>query len=238
MATVAFLGLVCLPASPRGRAGRGGRQAWRRPLLPSPAPVVIVAAADGDGTNPALPPSSSSSAKGFGTPARRGFGRRGRGGGADAHRTGTSAAGAAADNEAATAGGGSGDGDGTLGFVGADKMGIVFTCGVCETRISKSISRSSYEKGVVLIQCPSCEKRHVIADNLGHFSQLTGGKKNVEEMVGEVTRVSTDVYNLEKLLTNDAQQADTAVDVDAFPRSIAKDTGDDDPSSASPAADR
>lgn len=48
----------------------------------------------------------------------------------------------------------------------------------------------------------SC-RRHVIADNLGHFSQLTGGKKNVEEMVGEeVTRVSTDVYNLEKLLAS------------------------------------
>jgi len=45
------------------------------------------------------------------------------------------------------------------------------------------------------------DRRHVIADNLGHFSQLTGGKKNVEEMVGgQVTRVNTDVYNLERLL--------------------------------------
>ncbi|KAK1869335.1 hypothetical protein I4F81_011812 [Pyropia yezoensis] len=188
MATAAFLGLVSLPLRPRGRAGGGCRSGRRPPAAPpssSPAPAVVIvtAATGGDDKNRALP-----AAKGFGAPTPGGAGRRGRGGGgADARRADASAAGASV--------GAAGGGDGTLGFVGADTMGIVFTCGVCDTRISKSISRTSYERGVVLIQCPGCEKRHVIADNLGHFSQLTGGKKNVEEMVGEeVTRVSTDVY--------------------------------------------
>ena len=45
-----------------------------------------------------------------------------------------------------------------FGFVANDKMGIAFTCNVCETRISKMIRRSSYEKGVVLIQCSGCKK--------------------------------------------------------------------------------
>lgn len=71
---------------------------------------------------------------------------------------------------------------GTMGFVGSDKMSISFTCGVCDTRITKSFHRQSYEKGVVVIKCPGCEKRHVIADNLGYFSAITGGRTNIEQI--------------------------------------------------------
>lgn len=151
MATAAFVGLVSLPLRPRGRAGGGCRSGRRPPAAPlssSPAPAVVIVAAatGGDDKDRALP-----AAKGFGAPTPGGPGSRGRGGGgADARRADASAAGASA--------GAAGGGDGTLGFVGADTMGIVFTCGVCDTRISKSISRSSYERGVVLIQCPGCEK--------------------------------------------------------------------------------
>ncbi|OSX78199.1 hypothetical protein BU14_0116s0019 [Porphyra umbilicalis] len=167
----------------------------RRPCARPPPPPM---AAANKGNNRALP---SYSARGFGSPSPS-SGR---------HRRG-SGDGGATSGEAASVDGG----DGTLGFVGNDKMHIMFTCGVCDTRISKPISRTSYEKGVVLIQCPSCEKRHVIADNLGHFSQLTGGKKNVEEMVGgQVTRVNTDVYNLERLLADDLKGSAAVTDVDA-----------------------
>lgn len=47
---------------------------------------------------------------------------------------------------------------GSFGFVANDKMGIAFTCNICETRMSKMISRKSYETGVVLIQCSGCKK--------------------------------------------------------------------------------
>jgi hypothetical protein len=72
-----------------------------------------------------------------------------------------------------------------MGFVGPDHLGISFTCGVCDTRITKSVKRKSYETGVVLIKCPGCEKHHVIADNLGYYQGVTKGMKNIEELAAE-----------------------------------------------------
>ncbi|KAM0750875.1 zf-DNL-domain-containing protein [Meredithblackwellia eburnea MCA 4105] len=40
----------------------------------------------------------------------------------------------------------------------------------CGHRSSHEFSRRSYEKGIVLIECPSCMNRHLIADNLDWFS--------------------------------------------------------------------
>lgn len=93
-----------------------------------------------------------------------------------------------------------------LGFVGAERIGISFICTAenCNTRIVKSVRRSSYEKGTVVIQCPSCTKYHVIADNTGMYSSLTGGKANIEEIAKakgqSVTRVDNTVFNLENVL--------------------------------------
>ena len=52
-------------------------------------------------------------------------------------------------------------------------------------------------------------RQHIIADNLGYYNAVKPremqGKKNVEEFAkvkgDSVTRVSTDVFNLEKLFT-------------------------------------
>lgn len=68
--------------------------------------------------------------------------------------------------------------------MGADMIGIAFTCDAndCGTRISKRIKRRSYERGTVVIQCPTCEKYHIIADNTGIYRQITGGARNVEEL--------------------------------------------------------
>lgn len=93
-----------------------------------------------------------------------------------------------------------------FGFVGAERIGISFVCTAddCNTRISKTVRRHSYEKGTVVIQCPECAKHHVIADNTGMYSDLTGGKANIEEIArakGEsVTRVDDKVFNLETIL--------------------------------------
>ncbi|KAI8069272.1 DNL zinc finger-domain-containing protein [Gongronella butleri] len=59
---------------------------------------------------------------------------------------------------------------------------IGFTCKVCEVRSHHVMSKQAYTKGVVLIQCPECKNRHLIADNLGWFRDT---KVNVEDLVKE-----------------------------------------------------
>eukprot|EP01060_Flectonema_neradi_P017177 TRINITY_DN239_c3_g1_i1.p1 TRINITY_DN239_c3_g1~~TRINITY_DN239_c3_g1_i1.p1 ORF type:complete len:183 (+),score=29.42 TRINITY_DN239_c3_g1_i1:47-595(+) len=61
-------------------------------------------------------------------------------------------------------------------------MAIMFECRVCQTQAIKQFSRSSYEKGVVLIECPGCKNKHVIADNLGWFMDM-GENNNIEKQM-------------------------------------------------------
>lgn len=46
---------------------------------------------------------------------------------------------------------------------------IAFTCKKCDTRSSHTFSKQAYTHGTVLIQCPGCKGRHLIADNLKFF---------------------------------------------------------------------
>lgn len=49
------------------------------------------------------------------------------------------------------------------------KMAIIYTCKKCSTRSMKTFNRSSYERGLVLVTCPGCLSKHLIADHLGWF---------------------------------------------------------------------
>ncbi|KAI3734728.1 hypothetical protein L6452_14204 [Arctium lappa] len=75
-------------------------------------------------------------------------------------------------------------------------LAMMFTCKVCETRSVKTISRESYEKGVVVARCGGCNNYHLIADHLGIF----GEKGSIEDILAargeEVKRGNSDTLNL------------------------------------------
>ena len=105
----------------------------------------------------------------------------------------------------------------------SSKFQLQYTCKVCGTRNSHSVTRMAYRNGVVIAVCKGCESKHLIADNFG-WNKYAGGfdydngetdiemymaNRNQEardnvmggEMVNDlVKRVSRDVFDLESIL--------------------------------------
>lgn len=73
----------------------------------------------------------------------------------------------------------SSDNQQTLGQVKQQLM-LAFTCNKCEERSSHVFSKQAYTHGSVLVQCPKCKNRHLIADNLKIFRD---NNVNVEELL-------------------------------------------------------
>lgn len=70
------------------------------------------------------------------------------------------------------------------------KMKLMFTCKKCSTRNTRLISKLAYNKGVVIVRCNGCKNNHLIADNLGWFSEIST-KTNIEKLMalkGETVR--------------------------------------------------
>lgn len=66
----------------------------------------------------------------------------------------------------------------------------VYTCGVCDTRSARQISKRAYSHGIVLLRCPGCDNLHLLADNIGMF----GGRTTAQELLaahGEAVRRGT-----------------------------------------------
>ncbi|KAI5960799.1 DNLZ [Candida pseudojiufengensis] len=74
---------------------------------------------------------------------------------------------------------------------------IEFTCNVCDTRSKHNMSKQAYEHGTVLIQCPECKSRHLIADNLGFIRDEKFNLKDYLESEGQ--SIDTNVLEFNKI---------------------------------------
>jgi hypothetical protein len=57
-------------------------------------------------------------------------------------------------------------GDGSAASADVPSYAMVFTCKKCGERSAHKISKQGYHHGTVLITCPGCKGRHLMADHL------------------------------------------------------------------------
>lgn len=73
------------------------------------------------------------------------------------------------------------DAAGTTSASARKDLYMMFTCGKCNTRAARGFSRQAYENGVVIVTCPGCQAKHVVADRMGWF----GEPGSVEDFIAE-----------------------------------------------------
>ncbi|KAH7366433.1 hypothetical protein KP509_18G077800 [Ceratopteris richardii] len=73
-------------------------------------------------------------------------------------------------------------------------LAMIFTCTVCQTRSAKTMSRQTYEKGVVIVRCGGCKNLHLIADRLGWFGEPGSVEDFLQQKGIEVRKGSEESY--------------------------------------------
>ena len=63
-----------------------------------------------------------------------------------------------------------------------------------ETRSAKIFSKKTYENGVVIVTCPGCQGRHLIADRLGWFGD-PGSVEDYLQAQGQGTLLSVSSFS-------------------------------------------
>eukprot|EP00747_Dinoflagellata_sp_TGD_P184649 gnl/TRDRNA2_/TRDRNA2_40480_c0_seq2.p1 gnl/TRDRNA2_/TRDRNA2_40480_c0~~gnl/TRDRNA2_/TRDRNA2_40480_c0_seq2.p1 ORF type:complete len:206 (-),score=22.29 gnl/TRDRNA2_/TRDRNA2_40480_c0_seq2:487-1104(-) len=66
-----------------------------------------------------------------------------------------------------------------------DAYVLAFTCNVCKLRSARRVSKQAYHYGVVIIECPGCESRHLIADHQGWFKDNRTTLEDIMREKGE-----------------------------------------------------
>ncbi|KAI9652121.1 MAG: aspartate--tRNA ligase dps1 [Trizodia sp. TS-e1964] len=65
---------------------------------------------------------------------------------------------------------------------------ISFTCKPCSKRSTHRISKQGYSRGSILITCPSCQRRHLIADHLKIFGHQPTNIETIMQQKGELVK--------------------------------------------------
>ncbi|CBZ27649.1 conserved hypothetical protein [Leishmania mexicana MHOM/GT/2001/U1103] len=64
-------------------------------------------------------------------------------------------------------------------------MVAAFTCGPCDYRMVKRFSKHAYTKGIVIVECPNCRAKHLLADNLGWMEDKATNIEDILKAKGE-----------------------------------------------------
>eukprot|EP00796_Vickermania_ingenoplastis_P003842 gene3842-2722_t len=65
------------------------------------------------------------------------------------------------------------------------EMVAAFTCGQCDFRMVKRFSKHAYTKGIVVVECPNCRVKHLLADNLGWWESEATTIEDILKEKGE-----------------------------------------------------
>lgn len=68
---------------------------------------------------------------------------------------------------------------------------LAFTCKKCDTRSSHVMSKQAYQHGTILVKCPGCQSRHLVADHLKIFSDNRIKLEDIMKAQGESIKTDT-----------------------------------------------
>ncbi|KAL5531571.1 hypothetical protein ACEPAG_4448 [Sanghuangporus baumii] len=70
------------------------------------------------------------------------------------------------------------------------RLQLTFTCTVtnCHERSTHGFTKRAYERGIVIVQCPKCKNRHLIADHLGWFKTTEGTDDGTLKTIEDIMR--------------------------------------------------
>jgi protein import protein ZIM17 len=92
---------------------------------------------------------------------------------------------------------------------------MMFTCKVCDTRSAKTMTRDTYDNGIVIVRCPRCQKLHLIADRLWWFGEPGSGKDFLAQQ-GVDVRKGSDALPQQMIFQGGRQNIKNDVHVQLF----------------------